>query len=121
MLFFFGKHHAQRGSDALCDFVLDLEDVLEFAVVAFGPHGMASAPFRKLGGDAKTVAGAAKAAIEHVGGAELLADLRGGKLLIAKRNHRRTRKELQLLNFSELRDYIFGHAVAKVFVVFISA
>ncbi len=42
--------------DAAGDFVLDGEDVLELAVIAFGPDRMASRAFDELRGDAQTVA-----------------------------------------------------------------
>ena len=48
---------------------------------------------------------------------ELLADLRAGHRLVAKRHHRRAREDAQLLHLRQLRDHVLGHAVAEVLVL----
>ena len=50
-----------------------------------------------------------------------MANLRSGKGLVAKREHGGSWKKLQLLNLREFRDDVFGHAIAKVFVLFVVA
>src|SRR6266852_1757026 len=61
-LFLFGEDDAQGPRNPLRDFIVNLEDVLELAVVTLGPDGMAGAGLGKLSGDAQTLAGAANAA-----------------------------------------------------------
>ena len=69
------ERDAQRLGDLARDLVLHLEDVFHLAVVALGPEREVGARVDELRVDAQPVAGAPQAAGEHVGGAELLADL----------------------------------------------
>ena len=68
---------AQSLGDFSRDFVLYFEDVLHFAVVAFGPQREIGVGVDELGVDAQAISGAAQAASQDVGGFQLLADLRG--------------------------------------------
>lgn len=63
----------------------------------------------------------ADAAIQYVGGSQLLADLSDWKRLVAKRKHGGARKKLELFDLGEFGDDVFGHTVAKVFVLFVAA
>ena len=82
---------------------------------------MAGAGFSELGGDAKAVAGAAQAAIEHICDGKLLADLGDGHRLVAKCQHSGAWQELQLLDLCQLGDDVFRHAVAEVFIFLAAA
>jgi hypothetical protein len=119
-LFLVREHDAQSAGDASGDFVLDFKDILELTVIAFRPDGMAAARLSKLGGNAQAVAGPADAAIKDVGGRQLLANLGRWKGLVAKREHGGSRKELELLDLCDLCDDVFGHTIAKVFVLLVS-
>ncbi len=59
-----------RGGDFLHDLVLDVEDVLEVAVVAFRPKVAAAFRFDELGRDAHPIAGLSHAALDDVMDAE---------------------------------------------------
>ena len=89
--FFFLRRQrdAQRLRDASRDFVLHLEDVLQFAVESVGPRGVPRARLHQLRRDAQAVIGAPQAAAQHVGGAQLLPYLRPRDGLIADRPARR--------------------------------
>ena len=111
----------QRLGDLPRDFVLHLEDVLHLAVVPLGPERKIGAGVDELRIDAQPGAGAAKAAGQHVRGAELLADLRRRDRLVAKGQHGRARKDLQPADLRKLGDDVFGDAVAEVLVLFHAA
>ena len=70
---------SRRGAIARDDLrrhhVLQLEDVLQFAVHAVGPESGAGLGVDQLPGDAQPVAGLAHASFKHVADAELAADL----------------------------------------------
>ena len=72
-------------------------------------------------GDAHAITRPADRAFQHVGSAELLAHLLRGHRLVAKREHLRARKNLQLRDLRNLRDDVFGNPVAKIFVLFRAA
>ena len=109
---------ASRGYTSLS---LKLETIFHFAIVALGPHRKIGLRIDELRGDAKTIACAAEAAGENVGGTELLADLLRRDLLIAKRQDCVTRESVQAADFRKFGDDVFGDAVAKVFVFFRAA
>ena len=111
----------QSLGDLARDLVLQLEDVLHLAVVPLGPDGEVRVRVHELRVDAQPRPGPAKAPAEDVGRAELLSDLRRRDLLVAIRQHRGTREDLQALDLRELRDDVLGHAVAEVFVLFDAA
>ena len=79
------ERDAQRLGDLVGDLVLDLEDVLHLAVVALRPDREVGRGVDELGVDPQPVAGPAQAALEHVGGAELLADLRRGRTGLSRK------------------------------------
>ena len=118
--FFFlrGQRDAQSLGDAARDFFLNGENVFELAVVALGPDGMAGGGFHQLGGDAHPAARTADRTFEDVSCAELLADLLGGDRFVAEGEHFGARKNLQLGDFGNFGDDVFGDAVAKIFVFF---
>ena len=103
------------------DLILNFEDILQFAVIPLSPNRVAVAGFSELGGDSQATAGAPNATVEDVGGAELLADLRGRQWFVPKGEHGGAREEAKFLDFRELGDDVLGHAVAKVFVLFVPA
>ena len=65
----------QRAGDALGDLVLEVEEVVDDAVIGIGPEMRAACRIDELRGDAHAVAGLAQAALEHVADAELARDL----------------------------------------------
>ena len=64
----------QAIGDGARDFVLDFEDILEFAIEAFGPEVVAIGDIDKLGHDADAVAGFANATFENGFHIEAFAD-----------------------------------------------
>ena len=58
-------------SDAASDLVLNVEHVLQLAVVPFAPHGLTGACLDQLGCNSQPLPGAPQAAGEYVAGAEL--------------------------------------------------
>jgi hypothetical protein len=107
--------------DAKRDFFLNGEHVVHLAIVALGPGRAAGGGFDQLGRDAETVPGAPNRAFEDVVCAQLLTDNRGGDLFVPKSEHFGAWENLQLRDFRELRDDVFRHPVAKVFVLFRAA
>ena len=65
----------QSFHDAFGDLVLDGEDILELAIVAFGPEPVAVMDIDELDGDAHPVAGLADASLHDLVNIEMLADL----------------------------------------------
>ena len=88
---------AQSLGDFARDFVLHFEDVLHFAIVAFGPQRKIGASVDELRVDAQAITGAAQAAGQDVSGFQLLADLRRRDLFIAIGEDRGTRENVQAL------------------------
>ncbi len=121
--FFFLRRQrdAQGLGDAARDFLLDGEDILQLPVVTLGPDGMPRRGFDQLRGDAHAIARAADRTLEHVGCAELLAHLLRGYRLVPELEHLRAREDFELRDFRELRDDVFGDAVAEIFVLFRAA
>ena len=107
----------ERLRDAAGDVVLDLEHILHFAVIPVGPNAVTSTGFDELDSDAQAVAGTAHAASKHIGSVQLLSYLRACRRLVAIRQHRCPRKYLKGLDLSQFSNYIFRHAVAKIFIL----
>ena len=61
--------------DAFGNFVLEVEDILELAVEAFGPDMGAGFGIDQLGGNAETISRLAHAAFKHIARAKLASDL----------------------------------------------
>ena len=110
------ERDAQRVGDLVGDLVLDLEDVRHLAVVAFGPDREAGGGVDQLGVDAQAVARPAQAALEREVGAQLLADLRRGHLLVAEGEHGGAREDVQALDLGEIGEDVLGDAVPQVLV-----
>jgi hypothetical protein len=62
-----------------------------------------------------------QAACQDVRRFELLPNLRRSYLLVAVRQHRRAREDVQPFDLGKFGDDVFGHAVAKVLVFLHSA
>ena len=88
-LFFLRREADAQGlGESVGDLVLNFEDVGHLAVVALSSQsGVIGAGLDQLRGDAQAVAGAADAAAQHVGGAQLGAHLRRGHRLVAVGKH----------------------------------
>jgi hypothetical protein len=102
--------------DLAGDLVLHLEDVLHLPVVAFGPDRVSRRGVDELGRDAETLPRPPDAPFEHECRSELLADLGRRDRLVPERQHHRPRIDLEALDLRELRDDVFGDAVAEVLV-----
>src|SRR5215475_6544017 len=90
---------AQSFGDFTRDFVLNLENVFHFAVVALGPHRKIGLRVDELSGDAEPGAGATQTAGQYVSRAQLLADLLRSYLLVAKSQNRGTRIGVEAADF----------------------
>ena len=75
LLFTGRQFHLERGDDGAGHFVLNLEDVFNSTVVAFGPEMTACRSVDHLGVDPDPIGGTANAAFKHVANAEIAADL----------------------------------------------
>ncbi len=107
---------AQRLGDLVGDLVLHLEDVGHLAVVALRPDREAGRRVHELGADPQPVPGAAQAPFEGVAGRELPADVRRGRLLVAEREHRGARKDVQAVDLRQVGQDVLGDAVPQVLV-----
>ena len=108
---------AQRVDDGVRDVVLQLEDVLELAVVALGPDMAVGAPVDQLRGDAHPVVHLAHAAFKQI----LHAQPRGhavkvlGAALVGEGSvarHHEQRGDLR-----EIGDDVLGDAVAEIILL----
>ena len=73
------KLYCCRADDAAGDVVLHAEDILDLAVICFGPDLPAGRGLNQLGADANAIAGAPNAALEQVARVENAPDLRRGE------------------------------------------
>ncbi len=83
------KRELQFLHDALRDLVLNLEHVLEIAIIGLRPNIYAVAGANQLGGDADGVAGFAHAALHDIGNVQGLGDFADGGLLALEDRTRR--------------------------------
>ena len=115
------QRNSQSLRDAARNLFLDREHVFQLPVVTLGPYRVPRGCLHQLRGNAYAAARAPNRTLQHVGRAQLLAHLLRRKRLVAKREHFRSRENLQLRDLRNLRHHIFGDAVAKIFVFFCAA
>lgn len=103
-----------RGGDTLGNPVLQLEDILQIAVETVRPEIGARRGIDELAGDAKLVATAADAALEHVGHAKLLPNLAdiGRSALVGERGVAGDHEQPAAAR--QRRDDLLRHPVGKV-------
>src|SRR5262249_17979313 len=99
------------------DLVLQRKDIIERAVVAFGPDVPAALGLDQLAGDAHPTCRPAHAAFEHVAHAELAPDLAdvGGFPLVGKA--RIARDDEQPLDARQAGDDVLDHTVDKIILL----
>src|SRR5690242_11396176 len=115
-LFLWRERDAQGLSDLLCDLVLDFEDILEFAVVAFRPNREIGASIDELRSDPQAVPRAAQATAEHESGVQLPTNFRRGDRLIAEGQHGCAGKHTQAFDFEQLGSDVFSHSIAEILI-----
>ena len=76
--------NSQRCYNGACDLILNLEDVIELAIVGFRPDVVAIVDANQLRRDAKGVAGLAYTTFQDVGDGKRLGDIGNGRLLAFK-------------------------------------
>ena len=117
LFFLRGERNAQSLADAAGDLVLDLENILEFAVIPFSPNRMAGLGLHELGGNAQPVAGRRKLPLSTQ--AALSSRPTWGPVIgfAAVNQHGCPREDLQLFDLRQLRNDVFGHSVAEILVI----
>lgn len=99
-------------NDATGDFVLDLENVGEIAIVAFGPEMSAVRSVDKMRCDADSVAGLANAALHSELDAELSANIGHTERFALVDEGRVSRDDEKTGYFAQIRDEVFGDPVS---------
>ena len=100
--------HVQGRRDGPCDVVLHGEDVVEDAVVGFGPEVKAVRDLDELGGDPDTIPRLPHAALEECAHAQLLADVAQVLLLALERERGRAPRHLELRNLRQNVEELLG-------------
>jgi len=116
-----GEFYLQGVRDRLRYFILDSENIVHLAVVAFGPEMGFVGDSDELGGDANAISGAAHAAFENGAHFEPVANAAQVALLSAKGKSGRTRDYSKLWNLGEGVQNLFGQAIAEVFIFLVAA
>ncbi len=116
-LFALAEHDSQRFDDVAGDLVLDLENVLELAVVALRPEVVAVGHANQLGGDPQPAARLAHAALENRGDLELPADLADVLALALEREGRGAGCDPERLDLGQGVDDVFRDTVAEILVL----
>ena len=116
-----GQAHFESADDGLRDFVLDGEDVVELAVVAFGPDLRGAADLDELRGDADAVPGFAHAAFQDVVHGERLTDAANVLLPAFEGEGGAARRHPQARHAAESVQDLFGESIAEVLVVLVPA
>ena len=107
--------------DGTRDIVLQFEDVLELAVIAFGPHMAVGAPVDQLRGDAHPVVHLAHAAFEQVLHAEPRRHLVDVDVLSLVGEGGVARDDEQRRDLREIGDDVLGDAVAEIVLLRVAA
>ena len=104
----------QGRHDLSGDFVLYRKNVLELAVVAFGPKVLARRGIDELRGDAHPVSGLAHAALDDIGDAERAANVLDLRRLALVMERRCAADHEQRAESDELGDDLVGDAVGEI-------
>ena len=105
--------------DLARDIALQRKNVFELSFVAVGPHVCLVADLNQLCADAHAIRCAPNAPFEHVRNAQLAANLLDRFLRRFVRHRRRSRDDAEPLRIQppQLRDHLFGQAVAERIVL----
>ena len=109
-----GDLAGQGGDDHADDVVLHGKDILDLAVIAFGPQIVAGFRFDQLDGNAELRARAPDAAFHHIMHAEFTSDLAHIHGLSAIAEGGIAGNDMELAEAREFADDVFGDAVAEV-------
>ena len=107
----------ERGDDFLRDFVLDGEDVGQFAVVALGPDMAAGLAVDQLGGDPDPLPRLAHAAFEHVADAQFARDIGDINRLALEGEGGVARDDLQRRDLAQVGRDVLADPVAEIFLL----
>ena len=99
------------------DVVLDHDEVVEGAVVGFGPEDVAGVGADEAGGDADLIAGFADTAVEDIGDAEVSGDGGDGKVFVAVVEGCGGGGDSEAGELAELVGELFGEAVGELALV----
>ncbi len=103
------------------DLTLNGEDILQLAIVRFGPDGTAIGGIDQLGDDAHAVALSAHAPFEQVRYSQLLTNGPAVVGLSLKKKRRAAADDLEPRNFGENRDQLFREAVREIVIAWVAA
>ena len=112
---------AKRRRDLERDVRLDRKDVVEVAVVRFGPDVFVGARIDELRHDAHAVLRAANASLDEHPHAERHSDLPQALLALLERHGRRARGDAEVPDLREVRDHVLGDAVGEELVFGVGA
>ncbi len=121
LLFFRQQLQLQGLDDCLRNLVLQREDVVQVAVVAFGPEVVVARRLDQLRRDAHATAGAAHAALEHVVDLQLPRHLRQVDVLALERERSVARDDGERGDLAQVRDDVLADAVAEIFLLQVAA
>ncbi len=106
----------------LCNLTLDGEDIIERAVVAFGPEVCVGLGVDQLHVDADSICVSLHAALEQVGYAKLLCNFAHVSGITAfVEHHARAADHLQIRDLRQVGQDFILHAVGEVSVLFVVA
>src|SRR5262249_17768556 len=111
----------ERADDLLYHLVLRREDVREIAIESLGPEMPAAAGVNELRRDAHAIAGLADAALEHEANTQVAPDLLHFDRPTLVGEGGIARDDEQARDLREVGNQVFGHAVAEIFLLWISA
>ncbi len=99
------------------DFILNLEDIMQIAIVFFRPQMITVRNIDQVGDDANPVPRFSYASFQYRGNVQLLADSADVRMLIFKLKRGGPGGDAQARNLCERADQLFGNAIAKIFLI----
>src|SRR5262249_2226934 len=102
-------------------FVLHRKDIVKVAVVTLGPYVIACLRFDQLRGNAQSFAGTSDTSFDDVLDAQFAPDAPDIDCLVSELERRVSRNHEQRTEPRQLRDDVFGDAVAEVLLLWIAA
>ena len=103
------------------DLILDLEDVFDLPIIAFGPHTLACGAAHELGGNPQMITRLAYAAFEDGCYHELASDRGNIDGLAFEGKRRRPGDHVQSRSLGEQINEFLGKTIGKVFLVLLFA
>jgi hypothetical protein len=107
----------ERGDDALRDFGLDVEQILQCSIETLCPDRVAIGRPHQLGADPRPCSGAAHAALHQIGDAELAPHGTRRQAALAIRQHLATCGNLKPRQARQIDDQVLGEAGGEKLVV----